>query len=70
MNGPFDYVISNMFLKITQNSISGTPAGIVLPGAWNASLWTLFYEFLCYLVLGGLAVVGLLRRRVLRWPRP
>jgi peptidoglycan/LPS O-acetylase OafA/YrhL len=26
-------------------------------------LWTLFYEFLCYLFIGGLAAVGLMRRR-------
>jgi peptidoglycan/LPS O-acetylase OafA/YrhL len=26
-------------------------------------LWTLFYEFLCYLFIGGLAVLGLMRRK-------
>jgi peptidoglycan/LPS O-acetylase OafA/YrhL len=28
----------------------------------NGSLWTLFYEFLCYLLVGALAIVGALRR--------
>jgi len=34
-----------------------------LPGTWDGSLWSLFYEFLCYLVLAGLAVTGLIRNR-------
>jgi peptidoglycan/LPS O-acetylase OafA/YrhL len=59
---PFDYVFGNAFLKMTQSSIAGTPTA--LPNAWNGSLWTLFYEFLCYLFLMGLAMFGLLRNRV------
>ena len=50
-------------LKIHQTSIAGTPIGSTQPLEWNGSLWTLFYEFLCYLILMGLATVGLLRRR-------
>ena len=30
----------------------------------DASLWTLYYEFLCYLTLLGLALLGLLRHRL------
>ena len=60
---PFGYVYRNLFLKIYQPSIAGTPVGSVQPLVWNGSLWTLFYEFLCYLVLMGLAAVGLLKRR-------
>ncbi len=55
-NGPFDYVLHNWFLKIDQYAIIST--------VWNGSLWTLFYEFLCYLLLGALALTGLLRRRL------
>ena len=55
-NGPFDYVWRNWFLKINQYDIINT--------VWNGSLWTLFYEFLCYLLLGALALTGLLRRRI------
>jgi len=54
-DGPFGYVINNWFLQIRQATIAGT--------AWNGSLWTLVYEFVCYLILGALALLGLLRRR-------
>jgi len=55
-NGPFDYLEHNWYLKMDQYAIITT--------VWNGSLWTLFYEFLCYLMLGALAFTGLLRRRV------
>jgi peptidoglycan/LPS O-acetylase OafA/YrhL len=32
------------------------------PGGWNGSLWTLYYEFLSYLAIAGLAVIGWVRR--------
>ena len=54
-DGPFGYVVHNWLLQIRQATIAGT--------AWNGSLWTLVYEFVCYLLLGALAVLGLLRRR-------
>ncbi len=60
--GPFHYLYHDALLRMNQNSISGTPVEF---GVWNASLWTLFYEFMCYIVLGGLAVIGLLKRPVL-----
>jgi peptidoglycan/LPS O-acetylase OafA/YrhL len=61
--GPTQYVLHNFFLKINQSLIAGTPHGIPFAYTWNGPLWTLAYEFLCYLLLGALAVVGLLRRR-------
>ena len=60
---PFGYIWNNLLLKIHQTSIAGTPVGSTQPLEWNGSLWTLFYEFLCYLILMGLATVGLLKRR-------
>ena len=52
--GPVDYVWRNWLLRIVQSTIHGT--------GWNGSLWTLFYEALCYLLLLGLALLGALRR--------
>ncbi len=49
-------MINNWLLDQRQITISGWFA--------NGSLWTLLYEFLCYLLILGVAVVGLLRRRV------
>ena len=63
-NNPFDYVYRNSLLKINQASISGTPRNVPLPLIWDQSLWTLFYEFICYLLLAGLALIGFLRHRV------
>jgi len=54
-NSPFGFVTHNWFLDMHQSLI-----GMI---AWNGSLWTLFYEFLCYLLLLGLARIGVLRRR-------
>ena len=59
---PFQYVANNVLLKIRQESIAGTPTA--WPNAWNGSLWTLFYEFLCYLFVLALAIAGLLRSRI------
>ncbi len=63
---PAGYVYKNFLLKINQTSIAGLPTGhydILLWRVWNGSLWTLVYEFLCYLLLLALVLVGLLRRR-------
>lgn len=64
-NGPWDYIWRNALLWIQQTAISSTPADVPLPYEWNASLWTLFWEFLCYLALLVLGVWGVLRQR--RW---
>jgi peptidoglycan/LPS O-acetylase OafA/YrhL len=55
--GAANYVIHNWFLKMVQIYIYGA--------IWNPSLWTLFYEFLCYLILAALVVTGVMRRRAL-----
>lgn len=62
-NGPLTYVTHNAVLRITQLSIPGTLKGTPFPIDWNGSIWTLLYEFLCYLVVGILALIGILRRR-------
>jgi peptidoglycan/LPS O-acetylase OafA/YrhL len=67
-DSPWGYVFKNVGLYINQSSIAGLPRGHYDPiewGVWNGSLWTLAYEFLCYLLLAALALAGLLRKRTL-----
>lgn len=59
---PAAFVFSNALLRINAYDIAGTPAAVPYPGAWNGSLWSLYYEFLCYLVVGGLGLFGVVRR--------
>ncbi len=58
--GPASFVYSNLWLKMNQMTVGHYWVSHLVG---DGSLWTLFYEFLCYLFLGGLAVAGLLRRR-------
>lgn len=46
------YVAHNVLLKIEANTVGGTIPRAPHGPAWNGSLWTLFYEFLCYLLIG------------------
>jgi peptidoglycan/LPS O-acetylase OafA/YrhL len=64
-NGPFGYVIHNLWLQVNQDNIAKTLPGGLLGFGWNASLWTLELEFLCYLLLAAFSVLGLLKRRSL-----
>jgi peptidoglycan/LPS O-acetylase OafA/YrhL len=61
--GPIGYVLNNSALLIKQGDISGTPIGVPLPGEWDSSLWTLYWEALCYIAIALLGITGLLRRR-------
>lgn len=61
------YVVRNGLLRVWQYDIAGTPLGTPVEGAWNGSLWTLGWEFACYLGVLLLGVVGLLRSR---WALP
>ncbi|WP_431277444.1 acyltransferase family protein [Leifsonia poae] len=45
------YVVKNAGLRITEFGIAGTPTNVPYPGVWNGSLWTLWWEFLCYLAV-------------------
>ena len=65
-DSPVMYVVKNSLLANPfwiQHTIAGTPD--LFGMNWNESIWTLFYEFLCYLLVLALAVFGMLRRRVL-----
>ena len=61
--GPFQYVYHNFLLRLNQPKIANTPSGVPWPASWDGPLWTLFYEFSCYVLLAVLAAIGLLRRR-------
>lgn len=61
-NTPANYVFANSGLRMSDYSIAGTLADNPLPGAWNGSLWTLYFEFLCYLVVGVAACAAVVRR--------
>jgi peptidoglycan/LPS O-acetylase OafA/YrhL len=63
--GPFGYVFHNLWLQVNQGTIAKTVPGGFVGYGWNASLWTLEFEFLCYLLLAAFSVLGLLKRRSL-----
>jgi len=56
------YVWRNLFLPRSQIAIGMMPVGGPWPGDWNGSLWTLFYEGACYLMVAALGLGGLLSR--------
>jgi peptidoglycan/LPS O-acetylase OafA/YrhL len=61
---PLGYLIGNGTLRMVAFDVAGTPGNVPYPGAWNGSLWTLYYEFLCYLVLAALGSIAIFRRSV------
>lgn len=63
---PIQYVVGNATLRIAAFDVAGTPGGVPYVGAWNGSLWTLYYEFVCYVIIAVLGSIGIFRRKV--WP--
>lgn len=57
------FVWRNAGLHMSEFSLGGYPSGTFTPGVINGALWTLFYEFLCYVLVAGLGLAGLLTRR-------
>ena len=67
-DSPWHYITANFWLHMHQYNIAGLLAGTPYtrsgyPIAWDGSLWTLIYEFKCYLFLAILGIMGLLRYR-------
>jgi peptidoglycan/LPS O-acetylase OafA/YrhL len=54
------YVYRNIALKIQQDGIAGTLTHSPYAPAWDGSLWTLFWEFTCYVLIG--CMLGVVRR--------
>ena len=61
--GPISYVISNAFVLYVQQGINGTPAGVPVSTSWNGSLWSLFFELVCYLAVLVLGLIGMVKYR-------
>lgn len=59
---PIAHIWNNITLKMNSWEVAGTPLEVPYPGAWNGSLWSLYYEFVCYVVVGVLGCLALSRR--------
>jgi len=62
------FVYTNADMRNGDLVIGSTLLGAPFPGAWNGSLWTLFYEVGCYVLLGLAFIIPLVRR--LAWLTP
>jgi peptidoglycan/LPS O-acetylase OafA/YrhL len=58
----FDYVWQNAPLWMGDFRAGASPQGVPYSDAWNGSLWTLFWEAVCYLGVLAVGALGLLRR--------
>lgn len=61
-DSPWSYITRNAWLVVTQDGIRGSLRHLPSPAAFNGSLWTLQWEFLCYVAVAALGVAGVLRR--------
>ncbi|MDI6630769.1 MAG: acyltransferase [Rhodococcus sp. (in: high G+C Gram-positive bacteria)] len=59
----YAYIWKNVFLWIVDPGVAGTPFDVPYAGSWNVSLWTLWWEFACYLGVMGLGLAGLAGQR-------
>lgn len=62
---PLQFVWSNITLYMNHYSIGRTLNGLPYPAVWNGSLWTLYYEFLCYILVWVLGSLACFRRNAL-----
>jgi peptidoglycan/LPS O-acetylase OafA/YrhL len=60
---PLGYIVNNALLQIRQPTMGTLVAQNPYSVSFNAPLWTLFYEFLCYISIAMLGYVGVLRFR-------
>lgn len=57
------FVGANLGLFMRTFQVGDILANAPIPDSWNGSLWTLFYEFLCYLAVLVVGLLGVLKRR-------
>lgn len=62
---PLDYLVHNWWLHMIQPDVGKTAQGVPYPGIWNGSVWSLYFEAGCYVLLALLAMTRLLKRRIL-----
>lgn len=60
---PYSYVLRTIVLR-SPDHLPGVFQHNVFQGSVNGSLWTLFYEVTCYVVVGLLGVLRLLRKQI------
>ncbi|MFC4140310.1 MULTISPECIES: acyltransferase [unclassified Microbacterium] len=65
-NTPFSYILANAWLRMENYTVAGTLANVPYPGVWNGSLWSLYYEFCAYLLVGFFCVLPIVRKSI--WP--
>lgn len=59
---PLEYIWGNLGLHIQSYAVSWTLQTVPYAGAWNGSLWTLYYEFICYMIVWVLGFLSLFRK--------
>lgn len=64
-SGTYSYLLTlTLRGHASHDFLPGVFSHNALPGSINGSLWTLYWEALCYILVGFLGIVGLLKRRV------
>lgn len=58
--GPIGYLLNNALLQNGQQAIGDTLSKNPFPSMWNGPLYTLPFEFLCYLIVAGLIAFRIL----------
>lgn len=61
-DSPSRYVAANALLDMKQYGIAGLLTRIPYPGAFDGSLWSLHNEFVCYLAIAALGILGIIAR--------
>lgn len=62
---PLEYIWGNLFLHVSQYGIGESLSTVPYADTWNGSLWTLYFEFVCYLIVWVLGALAVFRRSVL-----